>query len=65
MWKVAVLPGDGLRTQHDAVKWRLVEDLREMGMRTRPEVFGLFASATPQAACDETGELNATRPVNE
>ena len=46
----ATLPGDGFRTQHDAIKWRLDEDLREMQVRSRTEVFGLFASALPQEA---------------
>ena len=39
----AALPGDGYRTQHDAIKWRLDADLREMGIRARSEVYGLFA----------------------
>lgn len=34
----ASLPGDGFRTQHDAIKWRLGEDLRETGVRARTEV---------------------------
>ena len=25
----ASLPGDGFRTQHDAIKWRLTEDLHD------------------------------------
>ena len=37
----AALPGDGWRTQHDAIKW--------MQVRTRPEVYGLFAACIPQA----------------
>ena len=46
----ASLPGDGFRTQHDAIKWRLDEDMREMGMRSRTEVYGLFAAVLPQHA---------------
>ena len=42
------LPGDGWRTQHDAIKWRLYEDLKEMGVRCRSEIFGLFAQCIPQ-----------------
>ena len=48
----AALPGDGFRRQHDAVKWRLDEDLREMGVRARTEVYGLFAAVLPQNARD-------------
>jgi len=48
----ASLPGDGFRTQHDALKWRIDEDLREMGVRTRTEVYGLFAAVLPQHAAD-------------
>ena len=43
------LPGDGWRTQHDAIKWRLVQDAREMSFRLREEVYGLFAACIPQA----------------
>ena len=43
------LPGDGWRTQHDAIKWRIVQDAREMHVRARHEVFGLFAASIPQA----------------
>ena len=43
------LPGDGWRTQHDGLKWRMVEDSREMGVTMRPEVYGLFASCIPPA----------------
>ena len=45
----ATLPGDGWRTQHDVLKWRLSEDAREMGVRCRTEVYGLFAAVIPQA----------------
>ena len=44
----APLPGDGWRTQHDAVKWRIFEDAKEMGARCRVEVYGLFAAGMPQ-----------------
>ena len=44
----ASLPGDGFRQQHDAIKWRLDEDLHEMGLRVRTEIYGLFAAALPQ-----------------
>ena len=46
----AVLPGDGWRTQHDAIKWRMSADSREMQARLRTEVYGLFAAAMPQEA---------------
>ena len=38
------LPGDGWREQHDNVKWRVVNDARNAGVPTRPEVYGLFAA---------------------
>ena len=52
----AALPGDGYRTQHDAIKWRIYEDAQEMGLRMRPEVYGLFAAALPQPAQLEIGK---------
>ena len=48
----ATLPGDGFRRQHDTIKWRIDEDLHEMGVRVRTEVYGLFAAALPQHAQD-------------
>ena len=36
--------------QHDAIKWRLHEDMKEVGMRTSTEVFGLFSAVLPQPA---------------
>ena len=45
----ATLQGDGWRTQHDAIKWQLVQDAREMMFRLRHEVYGLFAASIPQA----------------
>jgi len=44
----ATLPGDGWRTQHDVLKWRLTVDAAEMGVRCRTEVYGLFAACIPQ-----------------
>ena len=44
----APLPGDGWRTQHDALKWRIFENAKEMGARCRVEVYGLFAACMPQ-----------------
>ena len=44
----ASLPGDGWRTQHDALKWRIFEDAQEMGTRCLVEVYGLFAACMPQ-----------------
>ena len=44
----APLPGDGWRTQHDALKWRIFGDAKEMGARCRVEVYGLFATCMPQ-----------------
>ena len=44
----AALPGDGWRTQHDAIKWRIHEDAKQMQARCRTEVFGLFAACIPQ-----------------
>ncbi|CAE8642970.1 unnamed protein product [Polarella glacialis] len=45
----ASLAGDGWRTQRDCLKWRLVEDAKEMGVPVRAEVYGLFASCLPHA----------------
>ena len=54
----AHLPGDGWRTQHDAIKWRIVQDAREMHFRCRHEVFGLFAACIPQASRHQTNGLS-------
>jgi len=43
------LPGDGWRTQHDALKWRISRDMQEMHLRASTEVYGLFAALIPQA----------------
>ena len=37
------------------LKWRLDEDMHEMGIRSRTEVFGIFASALPVSARLEAG----------
>ena len=42
------LPGDGWRVQHDALKWRLTEDIRTMQVHATTEVYGLFAPLIPQ-----------------
>ena len=52
----AGFPGDGFRKQHDTIKWRLSEDMREMGVRSRTEVYGLFAALLPQSAQDEVAK---------
>lgn len=44
----AQLPGDGWRNQHDSLKWRIQQDAKEMGIRIRTEVYGLFAACMPQ-----------------
>ena len=44
----ATLPGDGWRTQHDAIKWRIAGDMAEMQARAATEVYGLFAAYIPQ-----------------
>ena len=46
----ATLPGDGWRLQHDAVKWRVIADVKEMQVPCRAEVYGIFASCVPQQA---------------
>eukprot|EP00973_Karenia_brevis_P089769 12399374-Karenia_brevis.AAC.1 len=52
----AALPGDGWRRQHDSIKWRVAEDMREMGVRGRTEVYGLFAAALPPRARKDLGQ---------
>ena len=42
------LPGDGWRTQHDAIKWKLSADMLDMHVRSSTEVYGLFAPLIPQ-----------------
>ena len=42
------LQGDGWRRQHDAIKWRMWEDAREMGQYANTEIYGLFAAHIPQ-----------------
>ena len=46
----ASLPGDGWRQQHDAIKWRIHEDLREMQVPCQTEVYGLFRPCLPRQA---------------
>ena len=55
----ATLPGDGWRTQHDALKWRIHQDAKEMHVRHRTEVYGLFAACMPQ----QSRALAATMPA--
>ena len=57
----ATLPGDGWRIQHDALKWRIFEDAKEMGARCRVEVFGLFAACLPQAGRAQAGDMPARK----
>ena len=42
------MPGDGWRTKHDAIKWRIAGDVAEMQARATTEVYGLFAAYIPQ-----------------
>ena len=44
----ATLPGDGWRSQHDALKWQ-IDDCRDSHTRVVTEVYGLFAAYIPQA----------------
>jgi hypothetical protein len=55
------VPGDGWRSQHDTLKWRLFEDSREMGLRPTAEVYGLFAPLLPQTARHELDSLPARK----
>ena len=57
----AQLPGDGWRTQHDVLKWRLTEDARELGVRCRTEVYGLFAACIPQEGRSRASRLPARK----
>ncbi len=57
----ATLPGDGWRTQHDVLKWRIAEDAKEMGIRCRTEVYGLFAACIPQAGRLRAAHLPARK----
>ena len=57
----ATLPGDGWRTQHDVPKWRLTQDAKEMGVRCRTEVYGLFAACIPQAGCQRASHMPARK----
>ena len=51
------LQGDGWREQHDAILWRIVEDAREMGIATKPNVYGIFAACIPQVGRDRIDAL--------
>ena len=53
----ATLPGDGWRTQHDAIKWQIEQDAREMGIRHRTEVYGLFSACMPQQSRRAAAEM--------
>ena len=57
----ASLPGDGWRTQHDVIKWRVVNDVKELGVRCRTEVYGLFAGCIPQAGRSQASRLPARK----
>ena len=46
----ASLPGDGWRTQHDALKGGITDDLVQAQVRSTTEVYGLFAPLVPQLA---------------
>ena len=61
MPRLVALPGDGWRIQHDALKWRIFEDAKEMGARCRVEVFGLFAACLPQAGRAQAGDMPARK----
>jgi len=54
----ATLPGDGFRSQHDSIKWRLDADLQEMGVRVRTGVYGFFVCLLPTAAQAELAGLS-------
>ena len=57
----ASLPGDGWRKQHDALKWRLLQDAQEMQLRLRGEVFGLFADCIPQGGREAVGRVSTRK----
>ena len=42
------LPGDGWRTQHDAILHRITKDAPEMCVAVRPNVYGQFSACIPQ-----------------
>ena len=52
-----MLPGDGFRSQHDSIKWQVLDDLRDMGMPSSPEAYGIFAPHLPQVARDHYDRL--------
>ncbi len=55
------LPGDGFRTQHDALKWRIHQDALEMHVRHRTEVYGLFAACMPQQSRTQASRMPARK----
>jgi len=55
------LPGDGWRKQHDAIKWRIQQDAREMMVRHRTEVYGLFSACMPQRAREAAAAMPARK----
>ena len=53
----ANMHGDGWRLQHDCLKWRIVEDAKEMGVRLQCEVLGVFASSMSAFARESLASL--------
>ena len=53
----ANMRGDGWRLQHDCLKWRIVEDAKEMGVRLQCEVLGVFASSLSAFARESLASL--------
>ena len=53
----ASLPGDNWRSEHDALKWRMAQDAKEMGQHVNVEAYGLFAAVIPQGARQRLDEL--------
>ncbi len=50
-------PGDGWRKRHDALKHSIYKDIRQHGLPTTCEVFGLFAPLLPQPGRDEASKI--------
>jgi hypothetical protein len=55
------LPGDGWRTRHDAVKHLVDRDIRQHGVPSSCEVFGLFAQLLPQQAREAVKTFSARK----
>ena len=53
--------GDGWRDQHDTLKGRVHDDIRDMGLPVSSEVYGIFAPLLPQVAKDELGAQPARK----